>query len=99
MAEIEQERATRHRVRRNTENIYFTITEKGIMFHAAHESDLARQNDYTAINTICRLISKLRGAGIEWAEIYRQMDAGSMGNGRTWPGIVAQVIRDEGYVR
>lgn len=97
--EIECERATRHRVKRNGVNVYFTITDGGIMLHVANEGDLSKQDDICAANTICRLASKLRGAGMEWAEIYRQMDAGSMGNAYTWPGIIGQVIRDEGYVR
>lgn len=74
---------------------YFTVTDKSIMFHAANEGDITNQEKYTSINAICRLSSKLRGCGLEWNEIYRQLDAASMGNMRTVSAIVGQIIRDK----
>ena len=96
MSVIEEERATRHRTRKNGQKVYFTITEKSIMFHAEKEGDMSNADDYSAVNTICRLASKMRGLGASWLDIADQLDAGSMGSVYTWPALILQVIRDEG---
>jgi hypothetical protein len=88
---------TRHRIKRKNQNYYISITESGIMFHAPNEGDLQFQDEYSAINTICRLVSKLRGMGTSWEDIVRQLDAGSMGNQNTWSALIVKVIRAEGY--
>ena len=92
---FDEEYCGRHRVVVDGIAYYFTTTDKSIMFHSPGEGDIANQEICTTVNTICRLSSKLRGLGATWADVWRQLDAGSMGNARTWSAIVAGVIRDK----
>lgn len=73
MTKIDEERCTRKRISYQGENYYLTIGDKRIMAHFPNESAVSDANAKEFINLTCRLISKARGAGVEWSVILKQM--------------------------
>ena len=94
MQKLVSQLGQRHRVTRDGQQYYFFISDTDIMFHAPNEGDITRQEEYSAINAICRLVSVSRAAGVEWERILKQLDGANVTGNLTWPREIGQVIRD-----
>jgi hypothetical protein len=94
MANLDEQTGDRKRVSRDGQQYYFFISDTDIMFSGPNEGDIQRQDEYSPIFAMCRLISICRAAGVEWKRILKQLDGANMTGNKTWVREIAQVIRD-----
>jgi hypothetical protein len=84
MANLDEQTGDRKRVSRDGQQYYFFISDSDIMFSGPNEGDIMRQDEYSPIFAICRLVSVARAAGVEWKRILKQLDGANMTGNRTW---------------
>ena len=69
----------KYTINQATGNYYITCTDKSVMAHRPREGDMENATEYTLLNSVCRLASKLRGKGYSWKKISHQLSKSGIG--------------------
>jgi len=92
---VEETKARRYAIHnRAMGGYYLTMTNESVMAHRPNESDPTNATEYTLINAVCRLSSKLRGLGFTWSDIANQLEQSGVGF-KTVAGEIATTLRQE----
>jgi hypothetical protein len=85
---------TRHLIKKDGHKYYAWISDTDIMFFPPNDAGVQDQEQNSAINAICRLISKLREMGGSWDIVLKQLDGANVTGNQTWCKTISGVIRD-----